>query len=202
MNYWPMSNLSDVIGGANLYGGTNYAYTYDRFCNVNQAVYLNSGYFQVPSGVYFSGDFTITAWINLKSLQQYSRIIDFGNGAPSDNVLLAMDSTGSILYQGICQGTSCIALTSSLSFSLNQWYHVAFVLNGTIGYIYSNGIQVSTGTLNLPNIINRTSNYIGKSNSGSNPNAYAIYDDLRIYQGAMTAAQVLSDYISTSNNGL
>ena len=22
-NYWPMSNLSDVVGGADLYGGTN-----------------------------------------------------------------------------------------------------------------------------------------------------------------------------------
>jgi hypothetical protein len=81
-----MSNLSDVVGGANLYGGSNYSFTFDRFCSANSAIYFNKGYLQVPEGVYFSGDFTVTAWIYLKSYQSYSRIFDFGNGRISDNV--------------------------------------------------------------------------------------------------------------------
>ncbi len=50
-----MSNLTDVIGGANMYGGSSYSYTNDRFCSAYSAIYFNVGYLQVPSGVYFSG---------------------------------------------------------------------------------------------------------------------------------------------------
>jgi hypothetical protein len=80
-----MNNLTDVIGGAYLFGGSNYSFVPDRFCSLNSAIYLNKGYLQVPAGVYFSGDFTLTAWIYLKSYQSYSRIFDFGNGEGKDN---------------------------------------------------------------------------------------------------------------------
>ena len=60
-----MSNLCDGIGGANLYGGSSYSFTADRFDNPNSAIYLKNGYLQVPSGTYFTGDFAITAWIYL-----------------------------------------------------------------------------------------------------------------------------------------
>jgi len=81
-----MSNLSDVVGGANLYNGYSYSYTYDRLCSANSAIYFNKGYLQVPSGVYFYGDFNVTAWIYLKSYQSYSRVIDFGNGQAVENI--------------------------------------------------------------------------------------------------------------------
>ena len=64
-----MSNLSDLIGGADLFQGSKYSYTYDRFNNSNSAIYFDRGYLQVPQGNYFSGDFTFTAWIYLKLCQ-------------------------------------------------------------------------------------------------------------------------------------
>ncbi len=67
-NYWPMSNLSDVVGGANLFGGSSYSFVSDRFNSSNSAIFFNQGYLQVPTGVYFSGDFTFTAWIYFKFL--------------------------------------------------------------------------------------------------------------------------------------
>ncbi len=88
-----MSNLSDVVGGANLFGGSNYSFVPDRFCSQNSAIYLNKGYLQVPEGVYFSGDFTFTGWIYLKSNQNSSRLFDFGNGLLKENIILAMFST-------------------------------------------------------------------------------------------------------------
>ena len=87
------------------------------------------------------------------------------------------------------------------SIQLNQWYHVAFVLRNTNGYIYVNGIQVGTGSLFEPSNVTRMSNYIGKSNWGD-PNANAIYDDLKIYNGAMSAAEILNDYTTSSSNGI
>jgi len=194
-----MNNLSDVMGGANLYGGTSYSFTVDRFGAANSAIYFNNGYLQVPSGVYFYGDFTVIAWINLKSYQYYSRIIDFGNGSPGDNVILCLDTSNPYLIaQVYSTQTESIILENSLQ--LNQWYHIAFVLSGTTGFIYVNGRQGATGTLSLPRNVQRTRNYIGKSN-WPEANADAVYDDLKIYNETLEATDILNEYILTSNYG-
>jgi len=195
-----MSNLSDAISGADLYGGTSYSFTNDFFCNPNSAFYFNNGYLQVPAGVYFSGDFSILAWIYLKSYQIYSRILDFGNGAPYDNIIFAMAGTSSQLHGEVCIANTCKTILTAGIIELNQWYQVSFVLKGTTGFIYVNGVQQATGTLNVPKIFQRTSNYIGKSNWVDDALADAIYDAIQIYQGAMTEAQVLSYYTSSSSN--
>ena len=197
-----MNNLSDVIGGANLYGGTSYSFTVDRFGAANSAIYFNNGYLQVPSGVYFYGDFTVIAWINLKSYQYYSRIIDFGNGSPDDNVILFLDRLYPYLMAKVysTQTGSTIENSFSHRLQINQWYHIAFVLSGTTGFIYVDGIQVVAGTLFLPRNVQRTSNYIGKSN-WPDANADAVYDDLKIYNEALAATDILNEYNLTSNYG-
>jgi hypothetical protein len=197
-----MSNLTDIVGGANMYGGSSYSFTYDRFCNAYSAIYFNVGFLQVPSGVYFSGDFTITAWIYLLAYQSHSRIIDFGNGAASDNVVFAMMSSSSSMYALINNATSHILITTPSLIQLNTWYHVAFVFKGTVGYIYVNGNLATSGTQYVPRNVSRSSNYIGKSNWINNQNANATYDDLRIYAEALSATQILTEYITSSNNGI
>ena len=196
-----MSNLTDVVGGANMYGGSSYSFTYDRFCNANSAIYFNIGYLQVPSGVYFTGDFTITAWIYLLAYGSFSRIIDFGNGGPSDNVIFCMKSSDSSMWAQINNAGSYTSMSTPSLIQLNTWYHVAFVLMGTVGYIYVNGNLAINGNQYVPKNVTRSSNFIGKSNYG-NPNAKATYDDLRIYAGALSAAQILTDYRTSSMNGI
>ncbi len=195
-----MNSLCDVVGGANLFGGLSYSFTNDRFNNSNSAIYLNIGYLKVPPDVYFSGDFTVTAWIYLKSYINFSRIIDFGNGgAYSDNIFLAMDSPASkikgFVYKGT-NGTIGKGLTTIPMINLNQWYFVSFVLNGTTGYIYVNGSQTQKGLLLIPNNITRKINFIGSYNK---PNA--IYDEIKIYQGALTSTEIMTEYKNNSNNG-
>jgi len=194
-----MSNLSDVVGGANLYGGVNYSFVPDRFCSPNSAIYFNSGYLQVPTGVYFSGNFTVTAWIYLKSYQSNSRIFDFGNGLRSDNVFSRTSLNGS-LNGFTFIGSLLSSIQTSSTINLNEWYFISFVLSRTTGLIYVNGNQVGSGTLNVPKNITRTSNYIGKSNFG-NPNADAIYDEFKIYQVALSSDEIMNEYQNSSNNG-
>ena len=81
-----MSNLSDVVGNAGFINGANYTFVPNRFCNPNSAIYLNFGYLQAPTNVYFSGDFTITGWINIINFQQYTfiDILSFANGQSND----------------------------------------------------------------------------------------------------------------------
>ena len=90
--------------------------------------------------------------------------------------------------------------TSSI-INLNQWYFISFVLSGTTGYIYVNGSQVRTGTLNVPNNIIRTANYIGKSNNPSDSNADAVFDEFKIYQRALSSVEIMNEYKINSNNG-
>ena len=200
INYWAMNNLSDVIGGANLYGGSSYSFVPDRFCSPNSAIFFNNGYLQVPSGVYFSGDFTVTAWINIKSYQSYSRIFEFGNGKSTNNIILNMYATTSQIEAYFADPNVQYFLTKQI-INLNQWYFVAFVLNGTTGYIYVNGNQVGSNTLYVPTQINRTQNFIGKSRYGD-PNPIAIYDEIQIYQGAISSNDIMKKYNSSSNNGI
>jgi hypothetical protein len=194
-----MSNLSDVVGGANLYGGSSYSFTFDRFCSANSAIYFNKGYLQVPEGVYFSGDFTVTAWIYLKSYQYYSRIFDFGNGPNNDNVLLGMFGATYQIYGVTSKVSSALAIQTSSTINLNEWYFISFVLSGTTGFIYLNGNQVGTNTLYVPNNIIRTNNYIGKSN-WVNANADAVYDEFKIYQVALVPNDIMNEYQISSNN--
>ena len=203
INYWPMNNLTDVVSGANLFGGSNYSFYPDRFSTSNSAIYFNRGYLQVPTGVYFSGDFTLTAWIYLKSYQYYSRIIDFGNGQASANIIFSMFTNSLTLFGKIYNySDTSLVLSTSPIINLNQWYFISFVLSGTTGYIYVNGSQVATKTLLLvPNNITRTSNYIGKSNFENISNADAIYDEIKIYNRALTSIEISSQYSVSWNYG-
>ena len=164
-NYWPMPSLSDVVGGANMYGGSSYSFSYDRFCSVNAAIYFNNGYLQIPPGVYFFGDFTFLAWIYFKSYQAYSRVFDFGtvSGSGGNNILLMIMGTSSNLT-GIFYSTPTISSSvGPATIQLNQWYQVAFVVQSRTSYIYLNGIQIATtASLSSPNNVQRTSNFFGK----------------------------------------
>jgi len=197
-----MSSLSDAVGEANLFEGVNYSFVPDRFCSAKSAIYFNGGYLQVPNGVYFSGDFTFTAWVYLKSYQSWSRFFEFGNGLGSDNVIFAMVYSTSQLIGLTFDGSSQSYIETSSSttiINLYEWNFISFVLSNLTGYIYVNGDQVANGILNVPNNITRTKNYIGKSYSPLGSNADAIYDELKIYQDALSSIDIKNEY---SNAGI
>jgi len=197
-----MNNLTDLVGGANLFGGSSYSFVPDRFSTPKSAIYFNQGYLQVPPGVYFSGDFTLTAWIYLKSYQLNSRIFDFGNGPESENIGLAMAGKTSSMYGIDIKDNYELNILTPSMINLNQWYFISFVLSGTTGYIYVNGNQVVTGPLHIPTNIIRTNNYIGKSNWASDSNADAIYDEIKIYNQALTSIQISNQYSVSWNYGI
>jgi len=197
-----MSNLSDVIGGAHMYGSlTNILFVNDRFCNANSAIFFNNASsLKVPSGVFFSGDFTITVWIYLKAalIPNFSRLIDFGNGNYTDNIYVKFLNSMKISYFiSINSTTAWTYEIKTYSFlELNKWFHVTLTLSGTTGYVYVNGSLAATSATIVPRNVLRNINYIGKLNQ------FAIFDDLKFYQGAMSQTQILNDYIASSNNGI
>jgi len=149
-------------------------------------------YAKLSSGVYFNGDFTIECWVYPTVFSNWSRIIDFGNGPNNNNVLLAYTygTTGKpALHVGGAE------FSASTAIPLNQWTHVAATLNGTTAKIYINGTVSATANFNNPPAnVTRTKNYIGRSNWGTgDPDANAIYDDLRIWSVARSASEIQSN---------
>lgn len=146
----------------------------------------SNDYVSLPAAVYFNGDFTIECWVYPKSFANWARIIDFGNGAGSDNVLLAY-TYGTSGAPGFYVEGNQFQATQTLP--LNQWSHVAATLSGNTATIYINGIAAGASTFSTPVNIVRNYCYIGKSNWGD-PYANAIFDELRIWNTAKTQAEI------------
>ncbi|MEY3500556.1 MAG: hypothetical protein RL308_2225 [Bacteroidota bacterium] len=145
-------------------------------------------YASLPSGTYFSGNFTIECWVKIATYTNWSRVIDFGNGAGSNNVLLGT-SVGTSGKPGFYVGGSQFQANDQIP--LNQWTHLAATLSGNTATIYINGVASGTATFPIPANVTRNSNYIGRSNWGwGDPAPNASFDDLRIWNVAKTGAEI------------
>jgi hypothetical protein len=159
----------------------------------NKALSLNGStqYVALPAGIWFSNDFTIETWVYERSHASSSRVIDFGNGPGSDNVLMFLSySTSGDVGLTVYRGGTHQDLFSPQPIPLNQWVHLAATLQGSNATIYVNGVAVvSINNVPPPNGVLRTNDYIGRSN-WDNAYANAIFDDLRIWNVARTPGQI------------
>ncbi len=151
-----------------------------------------SGYAQATNGVWFNGNFTVEGWVYARSYNNWSRLIDFANGPNTYNVFLALSGgTGGFPVFGVYTNNNGLPnFTANTQLPLNQWAHLAATLNGTTGTIYINGVNVGSGTLNLPPNVVRTNNYIGRSNYGVDAYANALFDEVRIWNVARNTNQI------------
>ena len=70
-NEWTFNqNLMDSIGFSPFYNPINISFTTDRLGKENSAIYLNSGYLEIPTGIKLNESFTITTWIKPLSNSQ------------------------------------------------------------------------------------------------------------------------------------
>jgi hypothetical protein len=174
-------------------GGTYYA-------GGDQQAYAGSfdgsdNYIQLPSGVYFNGgSFTISAWVYPTAFNSWSRVIDFGNGPNADNVLLAItNGTSGRPDLGIHTPYGNNDFEANASLPLNQWSFVAATFDSgtTHATIYIDGNDAGDTTFGFgPDDVTRTDDYIGRSNWSSDGYAQGSIDDVRIYNYALSAAQV------------
>jgi O-glycosyl hydrolase len=154
-------------------------------------------YASLPSGI-VSGlnDFTITAWVNIDTLNTWSRIFDFGTGTTANMFLTAQaNGTGGPLRFAITtSGGGGEQRLDGPVLSAGTWYHVAVTLSGNTGTLYVNGAVAATNTnmtIHPASLGSTTQNYIGKSQY-SDPGFQGSIDDFRIYSRALSASEVLA----------
>lgn len=183
-NYWPFnSDLRDYVGDGVLAIGQNVNFTSNRLGTPTSAVFLNKGYLNITSGVRFSGNFTITAWVYLIRILKYARLIDCGI-----NIVFA-DWLGNPAFF-----YSSYAMSSSTRFTVNAWYHMAVTLQANQSSFYINGQQTATMSMPSPPPGPNPSNFCWFGKSGSNdPNTVAYYDEIKIYNRSLTPTEIVND---------
>jgi hypothetical protein len=198
-HYWPFvdSTMKDVIGSAHMTQGANTTFTSDRFGNPNSALALNTGYTQVPSGVYFNTpSFTISVWVYPDNIvSNWARVMDFSNGAGEKTILFSISSSNNFPALGIWNTSStCIGnFASSIALVNNKWQFLVATFDGTTANVYINGSLTYSRTISLytlPTVI-RTQNWIGKSAWIGNGYSSSFLDDLRFYNISLSQAQIL-----------
>ena len=145
-------------------------------------------YAMAQPGVYFNSDFTIECWVKPRSFGNWARVIDFGNGAGVNNVMLAYTEGTSGFPAFHIEGSQFAANTQ---LQLDVWSHLAVTLIGNVGTIYINGVESGTQLMTLPQNILREFCFIGRSNWWEfDPNSDATFDELRIYNYGKSEAQI------------
>ncbi len=147
----------------------------------------------VPSGVWFSNQFTVEAWVNVRSYANWSRLMEFGNGPGINNVLFALSqgTSGQPIFQCYNGSGGLIAnVLSPVTLPLNQWTHLAFTFDGAVGSILINGFPVASSAMAVPVNVTRTNNYLGRSLYGADAYANASFDEFRIWSTSRTPAQI------------
>ncbi|MFN6531150.1 LamG-like jellyroll fold domain-containing protein [Nostoc sp. ChiSLP03a] len=112
----------------------------------------------------YSQGFTIEAWVYYNSFKFWSRIIDFGNGVDKDNIVFANDSNTNTLILQIKKIT-VERIRANNVLETGKWMHLAATVDSFgNGKLYKNGLEVQSGKIQLPGNLNRSLNYIGRSN--------------------------------------
>ena len=190
------ANAADATGNtwnASLQNGASYAAG-----KGGKALFLNgsTNYASLPTNVTFSlGAFTISAWVKINSLTQWSRIFDFGTGTGSymfltskaggtGNVRFAITSSGNSNEQQI-NGTAPLPTAA--------WTHVAVTHQDSLGILYVNGVEVGrNSSMSLyPSLLgNTTQNWLGRSQFSGDPYFSGMIDDFRIYSAGLSASSI------------
>lgn len=78
--------------------------------------------------------------------------------------------------------------------STNTWYNIVLTVNGSLHVAYKNGVQISSQASNLPLFTGDYNVQLGRYGTG-NPYRYqGLINSLRIYNRALTAQEVASNY--------
>lgn len=161
--------------------------------NVVSANLNNSGFYTLPTITGLGGDLTVEGWVYLSSYANWGRIADLGAGENSNNILLTtVGTSGQPGFSVRSGGTELGFIRGGTALGTNTWVHVAGVIQtDRTMRLYVNGTQVATGTAtgDVP-VVNRTSNYLGKSNWSADALLNGAVADVRVWNTARTQAEI------------
>ncbi|MBK1834776.1 LamG-like jellyroll fold domain-containing protein [Roseibacillus ishigakijimensis] len=173
---------------------------------------INAAYVDLPNGMISAlpDAITIETWVTIDSTGAWIRIFDFGNstggednpGLQTNHFNLTPRRSGSGVVASEATTSRALgtaALNTSATITTGTLHHYVVTYDSAVGIrnIYFDGQLV--GSDNLPygrsdlSDFNDLNNWLGRSNAGDARTA-GTFEDFKIYEGTMTAAQALANY--------
>ena len=168
----------------------------------NNALSIPGGsgdYVGLPTGI-VSGltNFTIVAWVKLTSVSTNMRIFDFGTSTTNYMMLTPKHSNSSGKVEFYIRTSSTTKnVLGAAALPTGSWQQVAVTQSGKTLTLYVQGAQVgqiTNCTINPNSLGSTTNNYIGKSQTTSHPHLNGLVDGFRIYNRALSGAEITALY--------
>ena len=146
-----------------------------------------------------TGDWTIEVWINqTSSTGSQVALGKFDPGGLAADVSYAVRVIGGQARADFGNGTTAVN-TANYALPLNTWTQLVYVFNNVANnniITYVNGVQQATTTHSFASILNTSTNlYLGSYNNGEFAQWFnGRIGITRLYNTALTAAQVLQNY--------
>jgi hypothetical protein len=119
-------------------------------------------YLTVPDNAawdFGTGDFTVECWVNFGSLSTRQSLISTYQTGGSNGWVLQRGDPSDNTKLNFGWGDAELAKSASLSWSVNEWYHIAVSRSGTSLKLFRNGVEVASVT----NSTNITGSTVGPS---------------------------------------
>lgn len=182
------NHTATLTGGATFAAGLN-----------NNAVTLsgNGQYVALPTGI-VSGltSFSISTWVKLNAAPLWARVFDFGTGT-NVYMFLTPNSGTTPRFAITTAGNGTEQQLAGTALSTGTWQHVVITLTGNAGTFYVNGAVASQNaamTLSPSSLASTTQNWLGRSQFAGDPFLNGQIDNFRIYNRALSAADVQQLY--------
>jgi hypothetical protein len=161
----------------------------------------------IPSSIQWNSGFTVSFYANFTSNNAWQRIIDFGAGQATNNILVARSGTSNNLHAEVYQDASNISNCNWANAApTNEWHHYTVGFTGSDCFLYIDGLatsatltrtKVTAGVSSNPATItavpansDRTSNYIAKSNWSADGYYAGGIRSLAIYNRGLSATEI------------
>ena len=174
--------------GATLVSGVGFGTT-----NNGYFIFNGSNYINLPNDnfIYGTSSRTIMNWSRITS-NDGSTHASFAYGTNVTNQAFFIGVNG---LNPFCGAWANDMTSSGYAVSLNSWFHTACVFDGTIAYLYVNGV-LATSTAKSWNTVNANKTYLGRQiDNGQYWNGHI--SQAQLYNRALTAQEVLQNYNAT-----
>lgn len=167
-----------------------------------QAISLNgvNQYVQLPLGTLTHQDITVSAWIKWSGGNAWQRIFDSGDTNHNRNIYLSVSDGAHMKFYMSDGWHDYDANLYGPVPALNTWTHVAVTVKGDTATLYENGVVVDSQSGRTCPLFGQTYTYIGRSQWGNDPYFSGAIDDFRVYNTALSSAEIYAMGSTGSNH--
>jgi arabinan endo-1,5-alpha-L-arabinosidase len=175
-----IGNRIDVAGGS---------LSYENGMRGSAAVFNGATGVRLPNGLISSNSYTVSLWLKPAQLTAFTPTFFGARTTDSWISLLPMGHAGVNGATMLWSGSAWYDAGLGMNIPVNGWSHLAFTVNNGAVNVYVNGVKRFAGT-GFPNVFTSTTSVFALGVNYWDAPYKGAMDELRIYNTALTDAQV------------